>query len=327
MIVAVTGASGHVGSNMCRILLKGGHQVRALIHEDDRGTRGLDIERVHGDILDDGPIEELFHGADAVMHLAAVISIRGHKNHHLEQVNIEGTRHVINAILRNGVKRLVHFSSIHAIDHHPLDEPMDESRPFISEFPMPYEKAKAISEKLVIQAVKESGLDAVVINPTAMIGPNDFKPSLLGQLLIRVYNKQIPALIRGGYNWVDVRDVCKGAIASIEQGKAGERYILSGTHSELIDLSRMVSEITGRKTPTLLAPGWMARAGVPFMAAWYKMRKQHPLYTYPSLQIVKSVNKDIRNDKARTDLNYNPRPLKETLEDTINWFKKEQTLL
>jgi dihydroflavonol-4-reductase len=326
MIVSVTGASGHVGSNLCRMLLKRGHKVRALVHRDETGLQGLDLEKVHGDVLNTSVLQELFNGSDVVIHLAAIISIKGKRNKYLEEVNIEGTRNVIKAIEKNGVKRLIHFSSIHAINHFPLSEPMDESRPFVNNFPLPYEKAKSLGEKIVMNAVRETGLDAIVLNPTAIIGPYDFKPSLMGQLVKRLYKRQLPALVKGGYNWVDVRDVSIAAINAIESGKSGERYILSGIWAGLTDLSRMVSDITGRKTPTLVTPMWLAKVGVPFISTWYALKNEHPLYTFQSLEIINSVNKNIINKKAREDLDFDPRPLEDTLRDTIDWFIKENKL-
>jgi dihydroflavonol-4-reductase len=136
----------------------------------------------------------------------------------------------------------------------------------------------------------------------------------------------LPALVKGGYNWVDVRDVSQAAISALENGKSGERYILSGVWAGLTDLSEMVSNITGRKTPSRVSPMWLAKLGVPFISAWYAIRNEHPLYTFQSLEIINSVNKNIINKKARQDLGFDPRPLKETLKDTIEWFIREKKL-
>jgi dihydroflavonol-4-reductase len=326
MVVAITGASGHVGSNLCRMLIERGYKVRALVHNDEKGIEGLDIEKIRGDILDVKVLNELFTGAEVAFHLAAIISIKGRRNPFLERVNIEGTQNVVNSVIDSGVKRLIHFSSIHAINHFPLSEPMDESRPLVNHFPLPYEQAKAKGEEIVYRAVEESGLDAVLLNPTAIIGPHDYKPSLMGQLLIRLYNRQLPALVKGGYNWVDVRDVSNAAINSIEKGKSGERYILSGVWAGLTDLSQMISDTTGRKTPNVTLPMWLAKAGVPFISAWSGIRNEHPLYTFQSLKIIRGVNKNILSGKADEQLGFKARPLIDTIRDSIEWFKQQRIL-
>lgn len=321
MIVAVTGANGHVGSNLCRILLNAGHKVRALVFMDSEGIEGLPLEKVKGDLLSRDSLDGLLEGSDTVIHLAAVISILGRQNSRLEQVNVDGTRNVIEAARRNGVKRFIHFSSIHALDHSPLDRPMDENRPLASGHPLPYERTKANAEKIVREAAK-NGLDAMIVNPTAMIGPHDYKPSLMGQLLIRLYKRQIPALVPGGYDWVDVRDVCRATVDLLEKGERGDRYILAGKWLSLRDLSIILGKVTGRPTPTHTVPYWGARIGVPFIKAWYTMMKEHPLYTSASLDIVKSGSHLITSKKAEDALKYSVRPIEETLADTISFFRK-----
>lgn len=322
MVIAVTGANGHVGSNLCRMLLREGHRVKALVYKDDRGIKDLDLEKVTGDILDRPALDELFDGADVVFHLAAIISIKGSRNKHLEKVNVEGTRNIIESLKDSSVKRLVHFSSIHALVNSPVNEPMDETRSLATTNPLPYERTKSAGEKMVREAAR-NGIDAVVINPTSIIGPNDYKPSLVGQLLIRLYNRQIPALVPGGYNWVDVRDVCQGAINAMEKGKSGEGYLLPGHWLSLSELSATLSQIVQRPTPTLTIPFWLARIGVPFIGAYYSMLDQHPLYTSASLDIIRTGSRKIVGEKARKDLGYNSRPIEDTLKDTMEFFKKE----
>jgi dihydroflavonol-4-reductase len=307
------------------MLLNDGHKVKALTFHEHTGIDGLDVVSVKGDVLEKESLLELFEGADIAIHLAAVISIRGKRDRNLERVNIEGTRNVLEAIMERSVKRLIHFSSIHALEHSPLDKPMDESRPLAVHNPLPYEKTKSFAEGLVREAAA-NGLDTVILNPSSLVGPNDFKPSLVGQLLIRLYNNQLPALVPGGYNWVDVRDVCQAAVNAIEQGRAGEGYILSGRWASLEELSQMVGRLYNRRTPTFSLPFWIARMGVPFIGAWYSMHREHPLYTSASLDIVKTGSKNILNKKAVNELGFRPRPLEETVADTIEFFKESSIL-
>jgi dihydroflavonol-4-reductase len=318
MKIAVTGANGHVGANLCRSLLAEGHQVKALVHKHDDAIKGLEIELFHGSVNDPEALRKLFKGSEIVFHLAAIISIDGQKDKLLE-VNYEGTKNLINIIRENGVRRLIHFSSIHALKHFPYNEPMDENRPLMTQGPTWYEVTKARADKMVLDATND-GLDAVVINPTAIVGPNDFKPSLVGTVLIRLYNNSLPALVPGGYNWVDVRDVVQGAIAAMDSGRKGERYILGGKWVSVKDLALIVEKVTRKKVNKFTIPTGLARIGVPFIKAYARVTNQEPLYTGESLSTLVEVNKKINCLKAETELGYSSRDLEITIRDTINWF-------
>jgi dihydroflavonol-4-reductase len=319
MKIAVTGANGHVGANLCRTLLAEGHQVKAFVHTNANSLKGLDLEIVHGSLGDLNSLRNLCRGAEIVFHLAAMISIDGQKNKLLE-VNVEGTKNLINVIKENGVRRLIHFSSIHALSHFPLDEPMDETRPLVMEGPTWYEITKSKAEKIVLDASK-NGLDAIVINPTAVIGPNDFKPSLVGTVLIRLYNKSLPALVPGGYNWVDVRDIVRGVISAMDKGRKGERYILGGKWISVLDLAATLEKVTGKKVIKFMIPTQVAKIGVPFIKTYAKIARQEPLYTFESLRTLRDVNKMISYNKAAIELGYSSRDFEVTIRDTVEWFK------
>jgi dihydroflavonol-4-reductase len=320
MIIAVTGANGHVGANLCRTLIAEGHNVKALVHKHQDALLGLDIELIHGSVNDPEALRKLFKGSEIVFHLAALISIDGQKDK-LLKVNYEGTKNLLDIIRENGVRRLIHFSSIHSLKHFPYNEPMDETRSLIQDGPMWYEITKALAEKKVLEAAA-GGLDAVVINPTAIVGPNDYKPSLVGSVLIRLYKNSLPALVPGGYNWVDVRDVVKGSIAAMDSGRKGERYILGGQWVSVRDLALILQKVTNKKINKLMVPTSIAKVGVPFIKAYAKIMDQEPLYTYESLRALREVNTKISCLKAETELGYMPRSLDITLRDTMDWFRE-----
>ncbi len=320
MKIAVTGASGHVGANLCRELLQRGYSVKALIHHDDRAVRNLDVELIRGSVNDPPSLDALCSDADVLFHLAAMISVNG-KEEQLIKVNIEGTRNLIKACRESGIKRYIHFSSIHALSHDPLDQSMDETRLLVETSPMMYEVTKSRSEKLVLEEVAK-GFNAIILNPTAIVGPNDYKPSLVGQVLIKLYKGTLPALVPGGYNWVDVRDVVFAAANAIENGRSGERYILSGQWLSVRDLARLLEKVTGKKTVRFTIPTSVAKIGVPFIRAYAAIRKEHPLYTNNSLEILKQGNRYIINDKARKELGFQSRNLENTLYDAITWFRE-----
>jgi dihydroflavonol-4-reductase len=323
MKISITGASGHIGTNLCRALLEQGHDLRVLVNRYTDSLEGLNLEYIKGNVMKTGSLNALSDGADFLIHLAASISING--NRRILDTNVEGTRNVIKAAEKNGVRRLVHFSSIHALVHDPLEEPLDESRSLALNDPIIYNRSKALAEQAVFEAVA-GGLDAVVINPTSVMGPNDFKPSLVGQAIIQLYNDKLPALIPGGYDWVDVRDVVSGTIAALEKGRTGQSYLLSGHFVSLADLYKKLRELKGSGKNLTLLPFWLAELGVPFLKAWARLTGNKPLYTRESVKILKSAHPSISSDKAARELGYKARPFEETLKDTITWFRENHYL-
>jgi len=319
MKVAVTGASGHVGNALCRELVKKGIEVTVLVHKDENDLETIGVRIVRGDLLDVSSLEMLCQDMDVVYHLAAKISIDERAKDQVYRTNVDGTRNIISVCLKSQVKRLVHFSSIHALDPFPLNEDMDENRSLIHHSRMIYEQSKAEGEKLVLDAIK-SGLDAVIITPTAVIGPYDHHPSLLGRALIQIYKNTLPMLVPGGYNWVDVRDVAWAAVCAAKAGRSGERYIISGTWLSLKELSKMIGEITQRRTPDLIVPSFIAAMGVPFVLLYSVIRNEQPLYTRDSLEILDHSNRKISYKKAQKEFGYNPRSIEISLKDTFDWF-------
>jgi dihydroflavonol-4-reductase len=321
MTVAVTGGSGHLGSNLVRQLLDEGRKVRCLVREDTRSLDGLDVELVKGDLQDVESLKKLFTGVDTVFHLAARISIVGSEGGLVEKTNINGVKNVIDAALECGVKKLIHTSSIHAFNTNPNDETIDETRPLVEgEGHMAYDLSKSAGQRLVVDAVKNRGLKAVICNPGAVIGPNDFKKSRVGSVILDIYHRDMPALIDGGYNWVDARDVAAGIIAAEKKGKIGECYLLTGHWHHITDISKMIQKITGRKTPTAATPMWLAMFSSYFVAAWAKLWGTIPKFT-PEAMWSLQKHRYISHEKASKDLGYSSRPTEETIKDTLDWFK------
>jgi dihydroflavonol-4-reductase len=317
----VTGASGHLGANLIRALKSEGGEVRALSHRNNDGIAGLDVELVSGDVLDAGSLNAAFEGAEQVYHLAGFISLLANDWAACSAVNVEGTRNVVNACLQAGVKRLVHFSSIHAFCQEPFDIPIDESRPFVNMEKAPaYDRSKAAGEQIVRRAVTK-GLNAVIINPTAVVGPFDYRPSHTGQAIIQMATGKLPVLIDGGFDWVDARDVVSGAIKAAEIAPSGSRYLLSGHWLSLKGLAEMVSSVSGVRPPAFTCPMGIAALCAPIVTFTARMAGKRPIYTSASLKAVVS-NRDTRHDKATSELGYQPRPLQETIFDTVTWFKE-----
>jgi dihydroflavonol-4-reductase len=324
-MIVVTGASGHAGANLVRALLAQGRPIRTLVHSDRRSVEGLDVEVIQGNICDLESLVKAFNNAEVVYHLAAYISISQDEWPLLEAVNVIGTRNVVEACLRCGVRRLVHFSTIHTMAQESTGIPISESNSLVESrrYP-PYDRSKAAAEKEVRQGI-EKGLDAVIISPTGMIGPYDYRPSHFGEALLRMANGKLPALVAGGFDWVDARDVVQGAMRAEERAPAGAKYILSGHWLSVRDLAALVETITGAPAPGFVCPMWLARVGAPFITAFDRLAGKRPLYTSVSLQALRD-NREISHQKATEELGYHPRPFEETLTDTLRWFEESGRL-
>jgi dihydroflavonol-4-reductase len=322
MSVVVTGASGHLGANVVRALLERGEQVRVLVHRSSAALADVEarVERVEGSVCEPESLGPAFAGATHVYHVAGVISIDGDPDGRVQRVNVEGTRNVARACLEHGVGRLVHVSSVHAFDMDPRDEVLDETRRQVADSPThsAYDRSKARGERVVREAVA-AGLDAVIVNPTGIMGPVDYGPSRLGQLLRELATGRLPALLDGGFDFVDVRDVVAGILAAAARGRTGENYILGNSWYSLRELAELVAAVSGGRPPRLVTPVWAARLGVPFARVAAKVTKTEPLFTRESLEVLVS-NRSISSQKARAELGYSPRPLVETVADTLSWF-------
>ncbi len=321
MVVVVTGASGHLGANLVRALLENGRHVRALVHKDRRALTGLNIETVTGDVCEPESLVQAFNRVETVYHLAANISLMMNDWPLVKKVNIEGTQNVIDACVKCKVKRLIYFSSIHAIEAAPDDTIINETCSLAeSKDCPPYDLSKAEGERRVHQAV-DGGLSAVILNPTAIVGPYDYQPSHFGSVLTAIANRKLPALIKGGYDWVDARDVSRGAIDAEAKAPAGAKYLLSGHYVSVSDVATMIETITGSPVPRFITPMWLARSAAPIVTSFNRLLGRRQYFTRVSLRALRS-NRYISHEKATREFGYNPRPFRESLVDTLQWFRE-----
>ncbi len=327
---AVTGATGHVGSALVRELLARGHSVRALVRKDTRSLDGLAVETVSGDLDSEKSLRRAFEGAEAVFHAAALISLSsrgaGSGVRKLARVNTEGTRRVIDACRACGVRRLVHVSSVEVLGPEPRDAPVDEDRPLLADGEGdPYASTKAAAEREVRKAAAD-GLDTVIIYPTGVIGPYDFKPSMMGRAVIAIARGGFPALVPGGFDWVDVRDVAWAAAEAAQRAPAGcSRYVAGGAWTTLVELAAQVCSVTGARPPRLVVPTVLAHAWAPVAAAAARVTGTPALYTSYTLRTI-SGERRVSHAKAARDLGYAPRSLEQTVRDTCAWFTANGSL-
>lgn len=318
-VVGVIGAAGHIGNNICRALIAQGYTVKGLIHTNSNSLERLSLNKMRGDILDLSSMRKFCADVDIVIHAAGKISINGDKDGSVRNINVNGTKNIVEACLISNVEKLIYISSIHALEQAPEAE-LDESRQLV-EGGFSHDLSKSDAEKEVMAGMGQ-GLDTIILTPTAVIGPYDFQPSLMGQGLLALYHRRLPALVKGGFDFVDVRDVAKAAITAIDRGKSGEKYLLSGMWKTVKELAKLVQEITGRPAPKFTSPNWLARIGMPIAKAYSVLTNTPMLYTKETLDVLIRCNRNITCLKAKQALAFHPRPLVETLNDTFSWYKE-----
>lgn len=323
-MIIVTGATGHLGNVLVKRLVKEGYEVGIIVHsEPPKEILGDTPYKVFkGDITEYKTLIKPFTKAEAVFHLAAKISITSGEYEELFKVNVEGTVNVVRACKEAKVKRLVYVSSIHACQETPQGMPITEQVPETVDHVIgDYAKTKVLAYHKVMEGVRD-GLDAVVVFPTAVIGPFDYKPSQVGQTVKNFLKSKSVQYTEGGFNFVDVRDVINGILLAYKNGIRGEGYLLGGYKFSIEELYNILQKISGVKVAIKKLPVKLAYYFSFFAEAFARLRKKEPLFTPYSVKTLNS-NSLVSIEKARTKLGYNPRPFDETIKDVIAWFKGE----
>jgi len=332
MIYIVTGAAGHLGSHVVEALLKQGHNVRALLLENERMPdfvqKNERLTLYTGDVREEATLRALFDRGEnerlALIHCAGIISISQRKNPFIHDVNVNGTKNIIEACKAHGVRRLVHVSSVHAIPILPEGQVMEEVCSFCPDSVHgQYAKTKAEATQLVLDAAKE-GLDAVVVHPAGIIGPNAPDRGNIPSMLKKLARGRFRVAVRGGFDFVDVRDVAEGILLAAQKGKSGEAYILSNRFIDLREFFDTFSDEAGLKRLKLYLPLFLARIAAPFAELYYRLAKKTPVFTSYSL-ITLSKNALYSHEKATRELGYSTRNLRETMRDIAAGLKKKHS--
>ena len=321
-MILVTGAAGHVGNVLVRQLLEQGERVRALVlpGEDCSSLCALPVEKVEGNILHPETLAPAFAGVDVVFHLAAIIAIMPGQEALMRRVNIEGTRNVVQAALAGGVRRLVYTSSIHALQRPPHGVTIDETLHFDVSNPVgEYDRSKASASLEVLKGAAELGLDAVIVCPTGIIGPYDYRRSEMGELIRDWMAKKLNVMVEGFFNFVDVRDVARGHILAAQNGRRGAVYILGGERVSLEWMWQKVRQASGLPSQIVKIPFPLARFGAWFAQYYYQLSQTTPRFTSYALETVHS-NSMISHARAQRELGYQTRSLADTLADTVRWW-------
>lgn len=325
----VTGANGFLGNNIIRRLERDEeNEIRALVlpGSSTEALKGLRCRIFYGDVTRPETLEELFSGLNGttcfVIHCAAMVYIKSKQDHRVYDVNVTGTKNIIEKVLEHGAK-LVYVNSVHALPEKPNGEMMSEIREFDPDrVKGQYAKTKAEAARYVLEAVRTRGLNACIVHPSGIIGPGDFGSSHLTQLILDFANGRLTACVKGGYDFVDVRDVACGVLRACDRGEAGECYLLTNRFVEVKELLDQVSEVRGVKKIRTVLPMWLARLTAPLSELYYAALKQPPLYTSYSLYTLTS-NSNFSKAKAEKELGYRNRPLEETVKDTVKWLEDQ----
>ncbi|MCL2846618.1 MAG: NAD-dependent epimerase/dehydratase family protein [Firmicutes bacterium] len=305
-VYVVIGGDGFVGSNVVRALKSRKETVVV-----SGGLNGDDLAKLFA-----------VHGSKkveyVVVHAESVVYLGNDKERvaKMQEVNVEGTRAVIAACVKHRA-RLVYVSSVHAIPEVPRRGVIAEVEEFNPKKVVGhYAKSMARASQLVVDAVFTDSLDAVIVHPSAIAGPGDLSGTYLTQLIADYQEGRIPAVTSGGFDFVDVRDVAAGIIRVAEVGRRGESYILSGSYYPIKDVLDMLHELGVGKRVKMKLPLWTVRAGLPFVAIGARIKKQEPSYSRYSLHALGAAN-NFSNEKARSELGFDPRPLRESLIDMV----------
>ena len=322
-IALITGGSGHVGANLVRELSSRGYEVRCIDFDNDhRAFEGFNVELVKGNITDISTLDNAFRDVEVVFHTAAVISLDRKDKDLIRSVNVGGTENVCEMSLRHGVKKLIHFSSVDAFVREPLEDPLYENRSLVTDpNAVPYDLSKADAQRIVLEYC-DKGLNASIIHPSGIFGPNDFKPSLFGQEFINIANGKRPYSINVGYDYVDVRDLCKTSVDCIDKGEIKQNYIVGGNYMDFVYMSEVMSEILNKKLIRSTLPFGFIYMSLPGSYISSLIKKTPRAITMDSIHTIKVQNKNIPSSLSREKLNHNPRPVEETIQDTIEFFQK-----
>jgi dihydroflavonol-4-reductase len=313
----VTGGTGFIGAHLVRELAGRGDELRLLVREGSNtdALEGIEWERAMGDVTDRDSVRKAMRDVERVFHVAGTTSMRAGSRERVFEVNVGGTRNVMEEALRAGVTRAVLTSSSSAVGTAEPGGTIDEEQPFtIGRLGVAYINSKHEAESVAMR-LGAKGLPLVIVNPSFVLGPDDPNPSGTSNALVRrLLLRRIPGYLDGAINVVDVRDVAKGHVLAAERGEQGERYLLTGRNFTLQRLFADLSRIAGVPPPALRMHGRLVVAGVEAM-------EFVGLRLPTSSDEVKSGTQwfTYRNDKACEQLGWEPRPHEETLEDTVRW--------
>jgi len=323
MLAFVTGATGFLGSHVARALSEQAADLRLLVRptSDLRNIAELPAERVEGDLRNPSSFEKALAGCDTLFHVAADYRLWVRDPEEMYRSNVEGTRALLAAAHRQGVRRIVYTSSVATMGFGSNGKMTDENSPVsLDDMIGPYKRSKFMAEQVAFKAAKE-GIDVVVVNPTTPVGERDIKPTPSGRIIVDFLKRKFPAYVETGLNLVDATECAQGHIQALEKGKRGERYILGGENLTLKQILDRLAEITGLRSPTVKLPYVVAFAtGIVDEMVTGRLRGKEPRATIDAVRMGRKMM-FVTSARAERELGWRTVPVDSALRRAVDWFR------
>src|SRR5580700_10923561 len=332
MLAFVTGATGFLGSHVARVLAEDGADLRLLVRStsDLRNLDGLKADRVTGDLRDPALIQRALAGCEVLFHVAADYRLWVRDPAEMYRSNVEGTRSVLEAARKQGVRRVIYTSSVatmgfnsirrNAADHVAVGVADEDSPVSLAEMIGHYKRSKFMAEQVAFEAAK-SGVDVVVVNPSTPIGERDIKPTPTGRIVVDFLKRKFPAYVETGLNLVDATECARGHVRALEKGRRGERYILGGENLTLKQILDRLGTITGLKSPTVKLPYVFALAtGVVDEMVTGRLLGREPRATIDAVRMGRKMM-FVTSAKAERELGWRRVPVDGALRRSVDWFR------
>lgn len=318
----ITGGTGYVGLALVKYLVGRGEKVRLLLLEDHPCLDGIECEKVIGNICNPEDLEAAFADAETVYHIAGVVDISGKKENLMWSVNVGGTKNVVEACKKQGVKNLIYVSSIDAYPDK-FSEGVISERSAYSEVGLesPYAITKALATQIVLDA--KDDLKVCCVQPTGVIGPDDYMGSSIGAMVDLFIKGMFPVSMNfGEYNFVDARDMAAAMRSAVDTGRSGECYILGGHRVTVDELMGYMAATLGKKKPRIKVSKGLVKPFVPLVSRVMDLAHLPPMLNSFSLSKLEE-NCNFSNEKAKREIGFSPRPVAETIRDTVLWHKRK----
>lgn len=317
--ISITGSTGHLGSVLIPMLLEQGYALRCLYRKENYLLGSKCLSWIQGDLREDSVLAELLRNSDLLIHCASVISVGEDNQNEVYQVNVESSRRLIGQCLKNQV-RLIYISSSTATIPEESGKRLDENSPLVDSKEFFYGWTKARAEELVKDAVLKEGLNAIILRPTALVGPPDRRPSRFGKTIFDLHHGRLPMISSGGYDLLDIRDFSQTVINSIDMGQKGEVYVTGGNYHTMKALASMVNR--NKKLPVVSVN--LLIGLLPLIELYSRFFPLRWPVNRESLLTLKTAPKYVDSSKAAEQLLHRTRPLEESVRDLIEWKNKEE---
>ncbi|HTX16467.1 MAG TPA: hopanoid-associated sugar epimerase [Candidatus Baltobacteraceae bacterium] len=324
MTTLVTGSTGFVGSHVARQLVAAGDRVRVLVRKTSKlqSLEGLPVDRVEGDLCDAMSLERAMRGVRRVFHVAADYRLWAKAPEEIYENNVAGTQRLFEAAAQAGVERIVYTSTVAtiAVPGHDAKLPNEETPATVDQMIGHYKRSKFLAELEAIKAAG-SGMPVVIVNPTAPVGPGDWKPTPTGRMIVDFVNGKMPAYVDTGLNVVAVEDVAAGHLLAAEKGRIGERYILGCRNMTLKQILEALAPIAGRPAPRVRLPHAFALAAG-YADEWFsRLAGREPQIPVEGVKMSRH-RMFVESDKAERELGYKPSSVEAALERAVRWYEQ-----